>query len=354
MSCWLAFLPVVALLGRGETAEQKAPSVLPAFVYRDYVFTHYLDTTRRQRPYVISVQPLNHSGVKISFDRGGPRNNFESLFVRGSVLVVGANVFIPSRGGADGDTRSDDTVSYVSPDRLCDAKWLHVEPDGKPVKYPDAGNHVYPVMWGRRSEFPPLNSDLAPGATEIVHTAVAAAGDRDLLVFDLVRTVPARDKPAPTPKIAVTRLVPEERARVTGFGIGSWGQPEVKAAGELMSVFSEPFQAYLLGDDYYFVTKSGSVFRSLPPTKGAARTMSAVWDKPKSPVRFIISDGNRTGVHLLVTAREQGGWEYFRLGPDPKPQVLSDVDFGDDETPPEVVYKLAVLLREKKEIVTPK
>jgi hypothetical protein len=347
-----------ALAFGGEVAAGEKPTaVLPAVVYRDHVFTHYREPTSRGKPYVISVRPLGNHGIRTSVEvsnGAGPRNDFESVFVRVRVLVVGVNTFEPSRKLADGPSRSTDTVEYVSAARLCDAKWVNVEPGGEPVKSDGAEDNPRATMWGRRADLPTPFADFAPGATEILHTAVAAAGGRDLLVFDLVRTAPARGKMAPPPKVAVTRVVPEAGARVGAFGIANWGRPEVKAVGEVPAAFAEPFQAYSIGDDYYFLTKSGSVYRSPPPEQGKPRAMTAVWDETRPRVQFILSDGHKAGVHVLVTARGKGGWDYFRLGPDPRPQPLTVDTPREEGAPAEVAYDLARLLRETKEIATPK
>ena len=82
--------------------------------------------------------------------------------------------------------------------------------------------------------------------------------------------------------------------------------------------------------------------------------MIAIWDKNKPRIQFIVSDGNRAGVHFLITPREKVGWNYFRLGSDPKLQVLDESESPFHKLPPtEVAYWLARELRDKKEIVQP-
>ncbi len=341
-ACILVFGIAGHAVGADENASQ---AVLPAIVYRDNVFLHHRE---RGEGYALVVKPFENSGITITFQTivGSPRNDFESLFVRGRVLVYGINDYMNSTAGGSYSTYR---AIYLSPDRLCDAKLVFVEPTGEPVE-PDAFSKNPPnAMWGRKG---PAGSPR-PGKTGIVHTALAAFGKRDLLAFDLTRTGEAKGMPPPPSKVVITRIIPEEWAP-TGDPLTNWGNPEVKPFGEISSAFNEPFQAYLLGDDCYFLTKSGSVYRSPPVEKGKPRTMAATWDNKKQPpVRFIISDGNRTGVHFLIYYRERVGWEYFQFTPEPKALLLTAYAPSETEKPTEAVYELARVLRDKKLIVTP-
>lgn len=355
MKCSLGALLILALAGKSEVPPIKAPPpVLPAIVYRDHVFMHYREPTFRRKPYVIVVRSLNYYSIRTTLEvsRGfGPqKNDFESLFVRGPVLVVGDNVIDHGM-----EIRSTDMIHYISADQLCNSRMVNVEPTGEPVEDEGALTNPPNIMWGRFTILTPAYASPAedsPGDTKIAHTAMAGDGAQNLLVFDLLRIVPAKGKPSPIPKIGITHLVPEARRHPSGGGF-VWGMPEEKKLGQIEARFDEPFQAYAIGDDYYFLTKSGSVYRSPPPEKGKPRTMTAIWDNKTQPrVRFIISDGNTTGVHFLIYFREKVGWEYFRLGPDPKPQLLA-TNPGVDDPPVEIVYDLALVLSQKKLIVTP-
>ena len=348
MKCSLGALLLLALVGKTAVPPIKAPPpVLPAIVYREHVIMHYREPTFRNKPYVIMVRALNRISIRTTLEcmRGsGSRNDFESLFLRGPVLVVGDNEIFHAMVSL-----STDMIRYISADQLCNSRMVNVEPTGEPVKDEGALTNPPNIMWGRVTD---LLTDVSPGDSKIAHTAMAGDGAQDLLVFDLLRTVPAKGKPSPIPKIGITHLVPEARRHPSGGGF-VWGMPEEKKLGQIEARFDEPFQAYAIGDDYYFLTKSGSVYRSPPPEKGKPRTMTAIWDNKTQPrVRFIISDGNTTGVHFLIYFREKVGWEYFRLGPDPKPQLLA-TNPGVDDPPVEIVYDLALVLSQKKLIVTP-
>ena len=351
MKCSLACLLVLGLATEATAADNKtAPMVLPGIVYRNYVFFHYRDYAIRDKPYLIVVGQLD-SRTTIIYDvlGGSPRNAFESLFVRGRVLVLGANEYseVTTQGG-----HSRDRVNYLSPEGLGNAKWIAVEPTGEPHRADGISGIGHCCMWVRMITLGWPGS--GPAEAEIVHTAVAAAGDRDLLAFDLVRTDAIEGKPTPLPRVAITRIIPEERAQTGGGGILLVAKPEVKPAGEMPAAFDEPFQAYVIGDDYYFLTKSGSVYRSPPAEKGKLRTMAAIWDNKKQPpVRFILSDGNKSGVHFLIYHRAKLDWEYFQFAPEPKPQLLTDNGPNETEKPAQAVIDLARVLRDKKLIVTP-
>jgi len=343
-----ALLSAHALVGNINAVDLLLP-VIPAVVYRDYFFVHYLNDSDPKdfKPYVIAIRPLNDSRIKVTVElrsHGWPRNNFESLFIRQRIFVISMGEYSKMQFAQ----QMVDDCRYISTDKLCDAKWVPVEPNGKPIVYKQGAE---PAMWARTFEGA-FGSGLYQGRTEIIHTAVAAVGERELFAFDLVHDASEAGKPIPPLKIIITRIIPEENARIDGWK--NFGKPEEKPAGGISSLFTEPFQAYVLDDDFYFITKSGLVFVSPPTANGKPREMVAVWDKSKPQVRFIISDGNRTGVHFLVVAREKGGWNYFRLGRTPKPEVLDLGEPQKNDTPAELAYKLAKILRDKKEIVNPK
>ncbi|HEX4611141.1 MAG TPA: hypothetical protein VH092_23320 [Urbifossiella sp.] len=306
---------------------QNPPPVIPSVVYRDSLFAHYRDRSAKGRPYVLSVRPLNDFTIRVTVNfRLNPRNNFESLFVRGNILAFGCNhTEEGTTGGGPGSLF--DSVNFLAPDRLREAHLVTLDQDGKVVKPLHGG---LPTVWRRLIRLP-LFGGPPPGSIEVRHTAVA--GDRDLLVFDLVRTVPAEGKAETPHRLVVTRVVPDRDKEIES------------PVAELRAGFSEPFQAYLVGEDYYFLTRSGSVYRSTPPPKGQPRTMAAVWDAPRPRVRFVVSDGHRPGVHFLVVSHERG-WGYFPLGHDPRPQVL--IPNPNETDPIEAVYEVAVALREKK------
>ncbi|WP_143392977.1 hypothetical protein [Fimbriiglobus ruber] len=185
------------------------------------------------------------------------------------------------------------------------------------------------------------------GPPDLVHTAVAALAGHDLLVFTLTRTAPADTKPDAPARMAVIRVTPDLK------------KPREQPVEEFEVDFREPFQAYVLGDEYYFLTRSGSVYRAPPADKGKSRRMVAVWAAPQPPVGYIFSDGNRPGVHYLVVTRkrevEQTEWyEYFRLGPNPQTRELKNVEIDSTETPVERAYWMARALRENEILVTPK
>ena len=72
------------------------------------------------------------------------------------------------------------------------------------------------------------------------------------------------------------------------------------------------------------------------------------WLMPMERVAYVISDGEWPGVHLLLTVRDKAGWHYYRLGPDPKRELLSaGLPYPTDMEPAEVVRILAEAEGEK-------
>ncbi|MFO0881754.1 MAG: hypothetical protein U0840_31030 [Gemmataceae bacterium] len=61
----------------------------------------------------------------------------------------------------------------------------------------------------------------------------------------------------------------------------------------------EPFQALGRGDDYYFLTSSGKLYRAPKPTKGTHRKLEVVWNDAHSPVTAFVQDADRERTFLF-------------------------------------------------------
>jgi hypothetical protein len=93
-----------------------------------------------------------------------------------------------------------------------------------------------------------------------------------------------------------------------------WVKHESIAVG-----FREPFQALGQGDDYYFVTRSGKLFRAPKAPGGQPRKLEAVWDDPKRPVTAFLTDADAGRTFLFVPAKPAGGQPaFFELAPKPE------------------------------------
>jgi hypothetical protein len=95
---------------------------------------------------------------------------------------------------------------------------------------------------------------------------------------------------------------------------GKWTEGETLAVA-----FEEPFQVAVAGEDYYFVTGSGKVYRSAKAEKGKQRKTEPVWDDPKRPVVSFIQDAD-TGRNFVFCKPDDGGkGVYFELAPKATP-----------------------------------
>jgi hypothetical protein len=349
----LACLLALTCAAEGFAADPKEPppEVVPAVVYRDHLFVHGQNPLIRGQQRAVTIRPIEDRDLTLVLTStiGHRSGGAVSFFVRGRVIVSsGSGV----RFSAWDDYH--DQVHYVSPDQLCKGKWSYVHPTGELIQ-PEGGQ---PAVWARTVRN--LQGALPKaGGSDIVHTAIAAEGERNLLAFDLIVSVPPKGDPAPGYHLSVTRIVPEERTAPVGFGSND-PKPEVKHVETVSTAFSETFQAYLIGNDYYFLTKSGLVYRSPPAEKGKPRTMAAIWDQNKPRVRYIISDGNKSGVHYLLTYRDEKvgektfGWEYFQFAPDPKPELLKKASSLEDKAHIDAVHELVRNFRSEKLLLAPK
>ena len=99
---------------------------------------------------------------------------------------------------------------------------------------------------------------------------------------------------------------------------GVWKPVPWKHEWTIPAAFKEPFQALALGDDFYFVTRSGALFCAAKPAKGTDRTLARVWDG-KQPIRSFITDAATNKTFLFVPPAKAGGKPaFFELSDKPK------------------------------------
>lgn len=174
------------------------------------------------------------------------------------------------------------------------------------------------------------------GARELF-TAYAPRSERAITGFMLtnVQFVPRKPDvnfPAPDvlngPFSQDPKVVGVERWTLTIYHYeGDWdetaGEP-IRKGWKLVAVvpgyFKEPFHAFAVGQDYYFVTNSGKVYHCPEPEKGKQRLMACIWDDAKRPVVAALTDADASRTFLFCAAKP-GAAEgvYFDLAPKPKP-----------------------------------
>jgi hypothetical protein len=95
---------------------------------------------------------------------------------------------------------------------------------------------------------------------------------------------------------------------------GKWSSLESIAVG-----FKDSFQVIARGDDYYFVTGAGKVYRAPKAGKGKERKLEAVWDDAKRPVTAFIQDADSGAAYAFCKADKEGKGVYFEFAAKPKP-----------------------------------
>ena len=103
--------------------------------------------------------------------------------------------------------------------------------------------------------------------------------------------------------------------------VGHWRSQGWSEECKLEVRFKEAFQALAKGDDYYFVTSSGKLFRAGKPAKrGQARKVEPVWTDPDRRIAAFVTDADTNRTFLFCKPAKPGGKpSYFELGPKPKP-----------------------------------
>lgn len=100
---------------------------------------------------------------------------------------------------------------------------------------------------------------------------------------------------------------------------GAWKEHPWKLEWSIPPTFQEPFQALGLGDDFYFVTRSGTLFRAAKTAKGKDRTLALVWDGKERPIKAFVSDAKTGKTFLFVPPAKEGGRRaFFELSAEPK------------------------------------
>jgi hypothetical protein len=93
-------------------------------------------------------------------------------------------------------------------------------------------------------------------------------------------------------------------------------KPGVWSLLETIAVeFNDSFQVIAQGDDYYFITARGSVYRAAKPDKGKERKLVSVWEGVKGRVAAFIQDIDTGKTFAFCRADEDGKTYYFELAP---------------------------------------
>jgi hypothetical protein len=130
-----------------------------------------------------------------------------------------------------------------------------------------------------------------------------------------------------------------------------WGDPRWRREGTIDVGFTEGFHALGKGDDYYFLTVSGKLYRAPKPDKGDDRKMETVWDDAKRPVVAFITDADADRTFLFCKPGADGKGVYFEMDakPDPQPYDGSKVPEAKADDPlPAVLAYAKTLLADKR------
>ncbi len=100
---------------------------------------------------------------------------------------------------------------------------------------------------------------------------------------------------------------------------GVWKPKPWKLEWSAPPAFVEPFQALSLGDDFYFATRSGALFRAAKPATGTDRVLTPVWGSKKQRIKAFITDSATGKTFLFVPPARVGGKPaFFELSDKPK------------------------------------
>ena len=132
-----------------------------------------------------------------------------------------------------------------------------------------------------------------------------------------------------------------------------WQQGEWTTVGSFEVAFTEPFQALVKGEVYYFLTASGKLYRTGPKPP---RIFEPVWDDSKRPITHFLTDADADRTFLFCKPAKEGEpGVYFELGPkpEPKPYDLSEVKRSKADEPLKGVLERARFLAAQKLLKNP-
>jgi hypothetical protein len=90
------------------------------------------------------------------------------------------------------------------------------------------------------------------------------------------------------------RYLPKKKAWDYPWETGEWQEED-----HIEVRFREPFQAMARGEDYYFLTASGKLYRAARPAKGNRRKLEVVWADGKSPITAYVHDADTGRIYLF-------------------------------------------------------
>src|SRR5262249_28431390 len=150
-------------------------------------------------------------------------------------------------------------------------------------------------------DFEPIqyNDNLAFGRHKLLQFVLTnvrgrsvSAGQAGFLGMFTIETTPEE---AQTPKMSLTYYGCQAR---WDRKEDDWAQGKWKREGTIEIGFLEPFRVLSKGDDFYFLTRSGSLYRAPKPAKGTHRKMERVWADPREPITAFITDVDNGKTYL--------------------------------------------------------
>jgi hypothetical protein len=129
--------------------------------------------------------------------------------------------------------------------------------------------------------------------------------------------------------LVITNVSPREKWSFTGYHHrGRWSAeaarwfPKQTEEFTLELAFNEPFQALARGEDYYFLTASGRLYRAPKPATGKHRKLEVIRNDERSPVTAFVTDVDRDRTFLFCDKgpKGKGGPFVFELGSGVRPR----------------------------------
>lgn len=252
----------------------------------------------------LSAVPVANKLIRVGYEVTVlPGGRFQSITMFERGLLIGYRRHDPRPPVS---LTTSDLVNLLSAEEMLKAGVIFVGPKGLPL----SASLVPPALWSRSHHSMTLKNPRGDTPANWTYSSVAVGGTNALRVFDIIGSAGrVRDAAGDGYRMEVTAVRPQYDAARK-----AWLRPEASSLGTISVPFLEPFHAYTINDNYYFVTDSGSVYLSPAPLGAAPRRVSRLNSGNDGAIKLVVENAGDRDSYFLFGTDGSGKWYYSKLG----------------------------------------
>jgi hypothetical protein len=333
----LFLFPVIVtgcVIGVTCAADTPLPPFVHGIVYRHYLVSHAPEAATAVR---IHATDLTSDWITHTLRVTEQTDHSASIAVRDKRLWLAYHSVTP----ASVAPIVEEHLRHYSVNAFCGGEFISVNADGKSPRE----GLVVDWLWHELGTDQLSRLEKVSGLGAILQRDIVPIGEQAVLRFELVIPWPKPGQ-APTGRMRVIRI--ESVHDVTKK---QWKPVEATVLEDFDVGFTEPFQAVVVGKEYYFLTHSGNLFNVGPAELGKPRRCMPYWGPGQGRLSALIMDANKGS--SFVFGQDDKGWFYAKLGPGLERQRFNGAVPKDRAYPYETAVELARVLISKEEITLP-